>query len=260
MVLPHTIREINTLTLVKKTDIYRRLLPSWLGQYGLDFDNLTIHGVQAVEFRCPAGSRSVEITVHRKSDVDPIIYFHMADTFNNQLLVLLAVVNDPTAQRFDVDRDDFGNPTHFGTTNRNLKAEESAFHAGLAPGQVRRGLRVFRQTIPLFESFVADMGHDIFLIEPLAYHNAISFERYGFSYMRGWQEMLRIHEGFLPGGEWFTKLEAGSVFRSPEAANSIRKRAWAIHDGILGHPFTGFQMYKRIGAEAGLSSAPGVAW
>lgn len=57
------------------------------------------------------------------------------------------------------------------------------------------------------------MGHDLFLIEPLAYHNAIIFERYGFNYIRGHQEMVRINEEFRPQGEIHGKLSDLSVFR-----------------------------------------------
>jgi len=133
--------------------------------------------------------------------------------------------------------------------------------AGLAPGQVRRGLRSFKTLLPLFEAFVAAMGHDMFLIEPLAYHNALVFERYGFSYTYGRREMESIHEGFLPGGALHRCLLDGtSPFRPAEAWQTVRGRAWAIHDGILGHPFTGFQLYKRIGVHAGVNTFPDSQW
>src|SRR5690606_35715981 len=141
---------------------------------------------------------------------------NMADTFNNQLIVLLVVVNDPDAPRYDIDIDEQGNPTHLGTSGRNLRAEEQALKAGLAPGQVRKGLRVFKQAVPVFEDFVQKMGHDIFFIEPLAYHNAIVFERYGFSYLHGYQEMLKIDQAFHPGGGYYNKLSANRVFRQPD--------------------------------------------
>jgi hypothetical protein len=114
--------------------------------------------------------------------------------------------------------------------------------------------------VPLFEKFVSRMGHDLFLIEPLAYHNAIVFERYGFNYMRGHQEMISINRRFSPGGELYRKLSDDNPFRSPDAWNTVRGRSWAIHDGILGHPFTGFQMYKRVGKEAGVNTFPEAFW
>ena len=131
-----------------------------------------------------------------------------------------------------------------------------AMEAGLVPGQIRHGLRGFRNSIPFFERFVENMHHDLFLIEPLSYHNAIIFERYGFGYIAGRKEMEWIHKEFQPNGELYQKLDGSTPFRMPSAWKSIRGRSWAIHDGILGHPFTGFHMYKRIFREAGVNTFP----
>jgi hypothetical protein len=259
---PTSIRETNDLPEDEKTAIYKTLLPEWLFvSYGMDRQSLTIDGYAAVQFRCPRGSRALEISVRRNMhDTDPMLYLNMADTFNHQLLVLLVVVNDPDSQRYDIDVDKHGNPTHLGTTGRNLEAEEAAMRAGLAPGQIRAGLRSFKQAIPSFENFVQKLGHNLFLIEPLAYHNAIIFERYGFNYLQGHREMVRIDQEFQPGGELHMNLASGHMFRQPDAWRTIRGRSWAIHDGILGHPFTGFQMYKRIGVHANVSTFVNAQW
>lgn len=259
---PHSLREINDLPEQEKQAIYRTLLPEWLfDRYGIDRETLTFAGRQVVWFRCPAGTRAVEISVKRRAgDIDPMLYLNMADTFNHQLLVLLVVVNDPDAPRFNIDRDEEGNLTQLGTTSRNLAAEEAAMEAGLSPGQVRAGLRGFKQLVPIFEDFVARMGHDIFFIEPLAYHNAIVFERYGFNYVRGLQEMQRIHQEFQPGGDLYRRLTPSNPFRKPEYWRSVRGRSWAIHDGILGHPFTGFQMYRRLGDPPKINTFPDAEW
>lgn len=259
---PNSLREINALPEAEKLEIYGTLLPEWLfSKYNVDPKNLTVDGERVITFRCPHGSRALEISVKRRAhDHDPMLYLNMADTFNNQLLVLLVVVNDPDAPRYNTDLDEHGNPTQLGTSGRNIMAELHAMRDGLAPGQIRRGLRSFKLSVPRFEEFVARMGHDMFLIEPLAYHNAIIFERYGFSYMRGQQEMIRINREFGKGGELFEKLDPTRPFRQPAFANSIRGRSWAIHDGILGHPFTGFQMYKRIGHHSGVNTFPDGEW
>lgn len=260
--LPHTIREINNLPEAEKIAIYSRLLPEWLfTQYGIDRETLTYDGFPVVRFQAKSGTRAVEISVKRHAgDLDAMLYLNMVDTFHNQLLVLLVVVNDPAAPRFNTDIDEHGNKTLFGTASRNVYAEIAAMKAGLAPGQVRAGLRAFKYSVPVFEQFVSDMGHDLFFIEPLAYHNAIVFERYGFNYLSGLSEMKRIHEGFQPGGELYTKLNDENPFRKREYANSVRGRSWAIHDGILGHSFTGFQMYRHIGKHAGVESFPDFVW
>ncbi|MCC6613383.1 MAG: hypothetical protein IT320_07880 [Anaerolineae bacterium] len=259
---PSSIFSINKLEEAEKAAIYGTLIPDWVyDQYGIDRETLTVEGKRVVRFRCPAGSRALEISVWRRAgERDPMLYFNMVDTFNFQLLVLLVVINDPDAPRFNTDRDEDGNETQLGTIARNVHAEERAMKAGLAPGQVRPGLRVFRQSVPVFEQFVANMGHDMFLIEPLAYHNAIVFERYGFSYVRGLREMQQINQEFQPGGELHAQLTPDNPFRQPDAWLTTRGRSWAIHDGILGHPFTGFQMYKRIGIHAGVSTFPDGKW
>lgn len=259
---PTSLREVNRLSLEDKKAIYSTLIPEWVFQ-DFQIDPITHEraGQKVIHFMCPEGSRVLEITVKRyAADRDPVLYLNMADTFNGQLLVLLVVVNDPDSPRFNTDVDQYGNKTHFGTTSRNIPAELEALKAGLAPGQIRHGLRAFKRSVPVFEEFVEKLGHDMFLIEPLAYSNAIVFERYGFNYIRGLQDMKDIDHGFQPGHWIHEKLSEENPFRQPDAWRYIRKRAWAIHDGILGHPFTGFQMYKRIHKHSGINTFPDAMW
>jgi hypothetical protein len=261
-VWPSSLREINDLPEPTKLAIYYTLLPDWpFERFGIDRETLTVDGKPVIDVRCPAGSRSLELTVKHSADAqDPLIYLHMVDTFNYQLMVLLLVVNDPDSPRFNVDMDENGRSTNLGSISRNVPEEIRAMEYGLAPGQVRAGLRVFRQGVPVFETFVHNMGKDLFLIEPLAYHNAIAFERYGFAYIRGRKDMEAIHAGFQPVGDLRAHLDGSTPFRQPDAWKTIRGRSWAIHDGILGHPFTGFQMYKRIGHSAEVNTFPGAVW
>ena len=175
---PDSIRAINTLPAPQKRAIYRTLIPDWVfAQFDIDSVTLTVGGHQVVYFRCPDGSSAVEISVYHRPEA---LYLQMADSFHNQLTVLRAAVNDPASPRFDGGRDENGQPTQLGTIRRNIPEELRAMQAGLMPGQIRRGLRVFRTGIPTFELFVKKMGHPMFFIEPLFYHNAIIFERYGF--------------------------------------------------------------------------------
>lgn len=259
---PNSLRELNNLPEVEKRRCYSTLLPEWLfTSYGVDRESLSVDGKPVVFFRWPKGSRAFELTVRlHPFDRDPLLYLNMTDTQNNQLLVLLVVINNPDSPRFDIDIDEQGRATTLGTDGRNLVAEVAAMQAGLAPGQIRMGLRVFKQAVPIFEQFVKNLGHEMFIIEPLAYHNAITFERYGFSYMRGRQRMEKIHQAFLPDGELHAKLTPDNPFRQPDYWRSVRGRSWAIHDGILGYPFSDFQMYKRIGVHAGMSTFPESIW
>jgi hypothetical protein len=174
--------------------------------------------------------------------------------------VLLYILNDPTAPRFNVDKMPDGSPTKFGILQRNLGAERAAMEAGLSPGQVRKGLRFLQPATAAFEEFVTSLGHDMYFVEPLYYHNAVIFERYGFAYQMGKRQMESIQAGFQKGGELRQKLDGSNPFRTSNAANSIRLRSWAIHDGILGEPFTNVTMYKRVGKSANINTAHDIAW
>lgn len=259
---PTSIRAINKLPKSEKETIYSELIPQWVfDDFQIDRSTFSREGHRVVHFMHTPGTRALEITVKRHAvDRDPIMYLNMADTFNNQLIVLLLIVNDPEAKRHNIDIDEHGHPTSFGTSSRNIPAELEAMNAGLAPGQIRKGLRAFKRSVPLFEEFVSKMGHDLFLIEPLTYHNAIVFERYGFNYIRGFKDMKEIDAGFDVDGWLRQRLNEYNPFRPLDAWKSIRKRSWAIHDGILGHPFTGFQMYKRIGHMGQVNTFPDAIW
>ena len=159
-----------------------------------------------------------------------------------------------------MDRLPDGRKTKFGTLLRNLEAEQAAMEAGLAPGQVRNGLRMLPEAIKSFEIFVESLGHKQYFVEPLYYHNAVIFERYGFAYQMGRRRMEGYHEGFSKRGALRQLLDGSTPFRKPKAADSIRLRSWAIHDGILGESFTNVTMYKRIGKPAGIITTPGCDW
>jgi hypothetical protein len=255
---PGTIREINDLDRSEKSAIYRTLIPDWVfSGFGIDPQAYCGTDESLIRFRCPAGSSSIELSVFpAMGAIDPALYLHLGDTFNGQLVVLLVVVNDPDAPRFNIDVDEAGNPTQLGTRSRNIPEEIRAMKAELGPGQIRRGLRRFRAAIPLFESFVKKMGHDLFFIEPLFYHNAVTFERYGFAYSSGLKIMRTIHQEFLPEGTLHAQLDGSTPFRQPEAWRTILGRSWAIHDGILGYPFSHVQMYKRVGQNAKICTFP----
>lgn len=263
-VWPAALQGINSLPDGQKLAIYRTLLPEWLfHDFGIDPETLTVEGERVVRFRCPPGSPGVEIDArHRPGAEDPLFYLLLADTPNHQVMVLLVVVNDPASPRFNIDVTEDGRPTQLGTAGRNIPEELRAMAYGLAPGQVRRGLRVMGQSLSRFEAFVARMGHALYLIEPLAYHNAVNFERYGFNYLRGRSDMIEIDRAFRPGGALHAKLDGSTPFRRSDVWKTIRGRSWAIQDGILGRRFgeLGVEMYKRVGERAGVNTFPGAVW
>ena len=242
--------------------MYASLIPAeLLERFGIGPGLRSAGGDRLAEFRCAEGATDVVVILrHAVSAEDPLLYAHVTDTVSGQIHVLLFVVNDPSSPRFDVDRTADGRPTQFGVLRRNLEAEAEALRAGLAPGQVRRGLRLLEPSITAFEGFVAQLGHALYFVEPLFYHNAVLFERYGFSYQRGRRLMEGINDGFQPGGGLAQQLDGSSPFRHGQAAESIRGRSWAIHDGILGYPYEQVTMFKRIGESAGLSTFPTGKW
>ena len=257
---PSTIGSINRLPEDEKRKIYSRVIPDQL------LDRFNLPQVNSnrlnsfLKFDYEPGSTDVEMYLyHELRFPDPILYGHLTDTMNGQIHVLLYILNDPDSPRFDVDRMPDGRKTRFGTLMRDLEAEKAAFEAGLAPGQVRSGLRMLSVAIKSFEKFIQSLGHEQYFVEPLYYHNAVIFERYGLAYVTGRRRMESYHTAFSEGGELQPLLD-GSTFRKPEAVNSIRLRSWAIHDGILSEPFTDVTMYKRIGKSAGISTTPGCDW
>lgn len=256
----YSLRQTNELPTPVKEGIYRHLLPiQILEEYGIDPETLCdAQGNRLVTLTCPSGSRLVEIDLRPKAGFpDPLLYLELADTRLNQIEVLIFIVNDPNAERFETDRDWRGQRTKFGTFRRNIPEEVRAMGAGLAPGQVRQGLRLSRTLIPLFETFVQNLGHEYYLLEPLAYHNAILFERLGCNYVQGLRKMQWIQVAFQPGGLLHEALDGSTPFRHPDAWRTVRGRSWAIHDGVMGDPWHGIRMYKRVGKHAGIDTFPG---
>lgn len=254
--MPSTINSINRLPQAEKRALYARIIPpELLEAFHIPPSFHDAEGHDLLNLECPAGSSDAEMSLfHYKDAPDPVFYGHITDTVNGQIHILLYGLNDPTIQRFNVDRLPDGRKTQFGTQHRNLEAEKAALRAGLAPGQIYPGPGLFTEAMHQFEDFIRDLGHDIYFAEPLYYHVAVIFERHGFTYQSGRRLMKSIEEGFSPHGGLLPRLDGGTPFRSPKAAHSIRLRSWAIHDGILGKPYTNVTMYKYVGEHAGYSS------
>ena len=72
--------------------------------------------------------------------------------------------------------------------------------------------------------------------------------------------MEKIQAGFLPQGVIIKKLDSSTPFRTANAIKSIRLRSWAIHDNILGVPFSDVTMYKYVGKSANVKTCKTCAW
>ncbi len=259
-----SLHQLNQLPDPVKKEVYRSLLPTELLQrFGLDPKNpVDDQGRPLWTVVGRPGSEWATLTLHHEVGArDPLLYFQISDTPNNQIEVLLFVVNDPNAPRFAVDENWPDQLPKFEADKRNVEAEVAAMEAGLAPGQVRAGLRMTRRLMGIFERFVARLSHDLFLLTPLAYHNAILFERYGCNYIQGRRFMGYIHEAFTPpDGLFYRGLDGSTPFRQPGMEETVRGRSWAIYDGIMGVPFDGVRQYKRVGQAAQVCTFPGARW
>jgi hypothetical protein len=259
---PSTIGAINRMPDAQKRAIYAKIIPEKLREvFHLKPDLLDEEGRDLFVLNGPKDSTSVEISLyHQYGFIDPVLYGHITDTINAQIHILFYVMNDPFSPRFEIDQLPDGRQTQLGSKHRHIEAEVEAMYAGLSPGQIRKGPHLLKAAMETFETFIQSLDHDLHFAEPLFYHNAVIFEKYGFAYQRGRRLMQRIQEGFSRGGDLHALLEGSNPFRQPQAANSIRLRSWAIHDGILGEQFQNVTMYKQVGKHAGFSTCVDCGW
>ncbi len=259
---PASIAGINRLPEDIKQRIYAHFIPrELLTRFEIPPDFRDAQGRSLLSLVCPPGSSVMELSLfHAFGAPDPILYGQITDTLTGRLHVMLYVVNDPDAPRFDVDRMPDGSPTRFGILQRNIPAEIAAMQAGLAPGQIRRGLRLLSNIIETFDNFVTLLGHDRFYAEPLYYHNAVLLEKHGFAYQVGRKLMEEIEDGFAPDGVLTARLDGSTPFRMPHAVEHIRLRSWAIHDGLLGEMFNNVTMYRVVGKDANVRTTGDIGW
>ncbi len=260
--LPFTIRQLNNLPENVKRRVYRALIPpSLLTRFGIDPIQWIDSSKEPLVFlHADIGTDKVLITARRSSDPqDEFLSLELADNALNGIDLNLIVLSDPAAPRYATDCTEDGQPTMFGTLKRNLKAEEAAKAAGLAPGQVRLGLRGSRQVFDQLDAFLSALGHRAYFLEPLTYASAWIFERRGLAYVRGHKLMDDIQREFQPGGVLHAHLDDSSPFRQPDQAATVRGRAWAIHDGILdaiGARWDKIRMVMQIGRHSGVDTFP----
>ena len=260
--LPIALRSLNELNQNIKQRIYRSLIPHGL-LFRFDIDPITWKGPDksvCVSLQAEPGTNKVYLEARSPFDPDdPFFILEFEDNKFNRLDLNLIVLNDPNGERFNTDIDSEGKLTLFGTVRRNLTAEEGAFLSGLAPGQVRQGVRGSAEVFHQLETFLIALGHRTINLEPLTYASAWVFERRGFAYIQGHLLMDEIHQEFQPGGRLHSALDGSTPFRQPQQWQSVRGRAWAIHDGILSEidkHWDGLRMVKQIGRHASVNTFP----
>jgi hypothetical protein len=230
------IRRISRLSRVEKEGFYRGLIPPLLyRRFGIDPLSLCNEkGDRVVRFFSPQGDSTCLVEVKMADAEEPLYSIQLTDSNDfTQIDWDFVVVNDPASPKFNTHIDHQGTDTLFGWASRNLPEEENALRAGLFPGQARKGMGLTWEVICLLERFCRVFDIKSIRLEALFYHNAITYERHGFSYFNGYAQMKRIHELFQPGKQLYNKLDNSTPFRKPEFAGTVRGRSWAIHDGIL---------------------------
>jgi hypothetical protein len=260
--LPVTIRALNSLPENPKLRLYRTLIPiQVLAEF--DINPRTWKNpdkLQQVNLTAEQGSDKVKISAWYGEDPqNEFFYLELADNQFNGIDLNFLIANNPLAEKFKTDYDAEGHETLFGTVRRNRVEEERAMRAGLAPGQIRAGLRCTNIVFNHIETFLTMLAHHAFSLEPLTYVSAWIFEKRGFAYSKGHQLMDTIHKEFQPGGELHKALDGSTPFRQPDQWQTVRGRAWAIHDGILqvlDKKWDNLKMIKQVGRHAGANTFP----
>lgn len=258
---PLAIRTINALPYDAKQRLYRTLVPpELLGRLGIN-PILWRGGGYQVELHAEPDSGKVNISINNPDDArDAYFVLELQDNATNGIDLNLILLNDPSAEKFGIDYDVEGKATHWGTVTRNAAEEERALRAGLAPAQVRAGMGFAREVLQQLDMFLALCARQAVSLEPLTYASAWIFEKRGFAYVRGHKLMDDIHREFQPGGKLHAALDGSTPFRSPDAWQTVRGRAWAIHDGILDaldERWRDLRMIKVVGKHAGVETFPG---
>jgi hypothetical protein len=262
-----SLQELNGLPAPLRDGLYGRLIPPEIyGRFGIDSaTGLNAAGHRLLRVFAPPDQSWARIELRAsRDDRDPLVLVDVEMGPFGVPELAFVQVTDPDAERFAIDRDEADQDTLFGTLSRNLVEERRALQAGLAPGQVRRGLRLLGSVLDSMDDFCKLLGKELFLVEPLFYHSALLYERNGCDYMLGRELMETIDAEFRPGGRLHRALDGSTAFRQPAFARTIRGRSWAIHDGILaaldGTAWGGVKMYRLAGRPASVSTFPTAAY
>ena len=260
-----SIAKVNRLPKEERDQIYLRLVPdSIFEKFHIDRKALTNpFGERVVRGIFPPDENFGCIDVKdRSADRDCIFSCQISlQGFMESLHLDFLIINDPFSERFNVDIDEMGRDTLLGNRSRNIPEEVKAMEAGLASGMVRHGLGLMKETAKCLESFIVPLGLKTITIDAFYYHNAIVWERYGFTYFKGGKMMEKIHKEFQPGGLLYERLDHSTPFRNKGMEKTIRGRSWAIYDGIyldvFDEEWESPMMYKTLGKDFKVNTFPG---
>jgi hypothetical protein len=253
------IAEINMLPHGVRDEVYLRLVPDRL-LAALTLERRLLRadsGESLVRITAPDEASWARVELRAAADDrDPALLIDVGTSAFGVPELSLVQINDPRSPRFAIDRDEDGLDTLLGTVRRNHAEERRALAAGLAPGQVRPGLRMLGAVLESMDDFCRLLGQEFYLVEPLFYHSAILYERRGCGYVLGQDHMEAIHEAFQSGGALHSRLDDSCPFRRRGLEQTARGRSWAIHDGVLDGPWAGVKMFRAPDAPAAVSTFP----
>jgi hypothetical protein len=263
-----SIAKLNRLPKEERNPIYLRLVPETIFER-FQIDRQTLmnpFGERVVTGIFPSEENFACIEVrYRAGDKDCIFSCQVSlEAFMQSLYLDFLIINDPFSERFNVDVDEFGRDTLLGTRSRNIPEEIRAMEAGLGPGMVRHGLHLVKEFVKSLEAFVASLELKTITMGAFFYHNAILWERHGFTYFKGGKMMERIHREFQPGGLLYRKLDDSTPFRKKGMEKTVRGRSWAIYDGIFVEAFDeeweSPKMYKMLERDFSVNTFPDQAY
>jgi hypothetical protein len=260
-----SIAKVNKLPKEERDPIYLRLVPdSIFEKFYIDRKALTNQfGERVVRGIFPPDENFGCIEVkYRSTDRDCIFSCQVSlQSFMESLHLDFLIINDPFSERFNVDIDEIGRDTLLGNRSRNIPEEVKAMEAGLAPGMVRHGLGLMKESAKCLERFMEPLGLKTITVNAFYYHNAIVWERYGFTYFKGGKMMEKIHKEFQHGGLLCERLDNSTPFRRKGMEGTVRGRSWAIYDGIYLDAFDeeweSPMMYNILGRDFKVNTFPG---
>jgi hypothetical protein len=262
-----SLQELNRLPAPLREGLYGRLIPTEVcARFGVDpSTGLNGAGHRLLRIFAPPEQSWARVELRAsRDDRDPLVLVDVEVGPFGVPELSFVQVTDPEAPRFGIDRGEDGQDTLFGTVTRNLAEERRAVAAGLAPGQVRTGLRLLGRVLDAMEDFCRLFEKELFLVEPLFYHSALLYERHGCDYLLGRDLMQTIDSEFRPGGRLYRALDGSTEFRQAGFDRTIRGRSWAIHDGVLGAldgvTWGGVKMFRRAGHPARVSTFPAATY
>ena len=261
------IQRISRLSKYEQEGFFRLLIPSSLFHLHLinPISFCDEKGKRIVKIFCPPGDRTVLVEIKLPDMDDPLYSIQVSDCNDStQIDWDFIIINDPNSPKYNTLVDKEGRDTLFGWAFREIEEEKKAMENGFFPGQARKGLGLTKKTIESLEIFCRLLDIKSIRLEALFYHNAITYERYGFSYFSGFKQMKRINELFQKDGKLFQRLDSSSPFRKKEFAGTVGGRSWAIHDGILNdidddlleEGWVSPVMYRMVGTDRSMITFP----